>query len=159
MRRGFVPLLAALLVLAGPALAATATVPGASQVTITGDSFIIDDPHHQAVFTGNVVAKNADITLTSDRVVALYGAGGASSIRTFEATGHVKIVTKDQTATGARAIYDPGTSLLTLTGDVVVTSKAGRVKSTRLVVDLRRKTSVFSGGKSSGRVTGVFSSQ
>jgi len=144
---------------AAPALAATATVPGASQVTITGDSFVIDDPHHQAVFTGNVVAKNADITLTSDKVVAFYGTGGASSIKTFEATGHVRIVTKDQTATGTRAVYDPKTSLLTLTGDVLVSSKAGQVKSTKLVVDVRRKTSVFTGGKSGGRVTGVFSSQ
>ena len=46
-----------------------------------------------------------------------------------------------------------------LTGDVLVSSKAGQVKSTKLVVDVRRKTSVFSGGKAGGRVTGVFSSQ
>ena len=88
-------LLLAMAGLSSAALAATtATVPGSGQVTITGDSFIVDDPHHQATFTGNVVAKNADITLTSDKVVAFYGNAGASSIKTFEATGNVKIVTK-----------------------------------------------------------------
>ena len=74
--RGPAILAALLLAMAGlssAALAATtATVPGSGQVTITGDSFIVDDPHHQATFTGNVVAKNADITLTSDKVVAFY---------------------------------------------------------------------------------------
>jgi len=146
--------------LSSAALAATtATVPGSGQVTITGDSFIVDDPHHQATFTGNVVAKNADITLTSDKVVAFYGNAGASSIKTFEATGNVKIVTKDETATGEKAVYDPKTSLLTLTGNVVVLSRTGQVKSTKLVVNVKKKTSVFSGSKSSGRVTGVFSSE
>jgi lipopolysaccharide export system protein LptA len=148
------------LVLSGPAVAATsATVPGSGQVTISGDSFIVDDPHHQATFTGNVVARNAEITLTSDKVVAFYGNAGASSIKSFEATGHVKIVTRDETATGEKAVYDPKTSLLTLTGNVLVVSATGQVKSTKLVVNVKKKTSVFSGGASSGRVTGVFSSE
>jgi len=38
------------------------------------------------------------------------------------------------------------TRLLTLTGNVVVTSKSGQVQSTRLVVDLRTKKSTFSAG-------------
>ena len=99
------------------------------------------------------------MTLTSDKVVAHYGAAGASSVKSFEATGNVKIVTKDQTGTGDKAVYDPATRLLRLSGNVVVTGTAGQVKGGELVIDLKTNTSTFSGSKAGGRVTGVFTSQ
>ena len=85
----------------------TATVPGADKVSITGDHFVVDDARHQAVFSGNVVVVQKQVTVHSDQVTALYGKGGATSISTFTATGHVKLVTKDQTATGEMAVFNP----------------------------------------------------
>jgi len=143
--------------LADDAPTATA-LSGAGKVSITGDNFSVDDNAHQATFDGNVVVTNADIKLTSDKVVASYGEGGATNISSFEATGHVKIVTKDQTATGDKAVFDPKKRILTLTGNVLVDSKTGQVHASDLVVDLVKRTSVFSAGKA-GRVTGVFTSQ
>ena len=153
--------MAVLLAVAAPATAAGPAAPDlvAGKVTITGDSFVIDDKTHQAVFSGHVVAIQAKMTLNADKVIAFYGNAGASSIKSFEATGHVKIVTQDQTATGERAVYDPKTRLLHLTGNVVVTGASGQVQGPELIVDLKKNTSAFSGGKSGGRVTGVFTSQ
>jgi lipopolysaccharide export system protein LptA len=54
-------------------------------------------------------------------------------------------------------VFDPKTHMLTLTGNVVVTSKTGQVQSNKVVVDLRTKRSVFT--SKGGRVTGVFSSE
>jgi lipopolysaccharide export system protein LptA len=160
MRFPFAGLALLVLLLTGaPAMAASAPVAGAAKISITGDSFTVDDPHHQAVFTGHVIARNDQMTMTSDKVVAFYGEAGASSIKSFEATGHVKIVTKEQTATGERAVFDPKTYLLTLTGNVLVTTTTGQVQAAQLVVNVRKNTSVFTGGKSGGRVTGVFTSQ
>lgn len=143
------------------AAAATAAVSAATggSVTITGDNFVVDDPHHQAIFSGNVLVKHTQLTLNADKVVADYATEGETSIKSMIATGHVRIVTKDQTATGEKAVFDPKTSLLTLTGNVVVTTKSGQVESAALVVNVRKNTSTFSGGGKSGRVTGVFSSQ
>ncbi|MDR3475409.1 MAG: LptA/OstA family protein [Devosia sp.] len=160
MRRLLLALLLGAQMAAAPVAAAPApTLALAGKITINGDSFTVDDTKHQATFSGHVVVTHTQLNLTADQVVAFYGAAGASSIKSFEATGHVKIVTKEQTATGDRAVFDPKTRLLHLTGNVVVDSASGEVKSSELLVDLNKNTSVFSGTKSGGRVTGVFTSQ
>lgn len=153
---------AALLLLAlglTPAVAAAtplaATLPGADKVSISGDHFAVDDTRHEAVFSGNVVVVQKTVTIHADKVTALYGAGGSTSISTFEASGHVVLITRDQTATGDLATFEPKTHKLVLTGNVVVTNKTGRVQSQKLVVDLSTKKSVFT--SKGGRVTGVFS--
>jgi len=139
---------------AGPT---TAAVPGSDRITITGDHFVIEDDKHQATFTGHVLTVQPQVTVHSDVVVTHYGKGGAGNISSFEATGHVKLITKDQTATGDLAVFDPKTHLLTLTGNVVVINKTGQVQSSKLVVDLRKQKSVFT--TQGGRVTGVFNSE
>jgi lipopolysaccharide export system protein LptA len=135
----------------------SATLPGSDKITISGDHFVIEDDKHQATFSGNVVTVQAQVTVHSDKVVTFYGKGGAGNITTFQATGHVRLSTKEQTATGDLAVFDPRTHLLTLTGNVVVTNPTGQVQSTQLVVDLKTKKSVFT--SKGGRVTGVFTSQ
>jgi lipopolysaccharide export system protein LptA len=139
---------------AGPPI--NATLPVAGKVSISADHFVVEDESHKATFTGNVVVVQTTVTVHADQVVALYGKAGATSISTFQATGHVTLITKDQTGTGDLAVFDPKSHMLTLTGNVVVTSKAGRVQSSKLVVDLAKKQSVFT--SNGGRVTGVFSS-
>ena len=145
--------LIALLVL--PLIAATAE---SGPVKITGDNFVVDDTQHLATFTGNVVVLRKDMTVWAPKVVIDYGDGGPSNIKSFVATGGVRIKTKDQDATGQQAVYDPNTKLLKLTGHVMVVSKTGTVGSPDLVVNLETNTSVFTGG-TGGRVTGVFTSK
>jgi lipopolysaccharide export system protein LptA len=144
-----------------PPAPALAEAPPASsdmgKVTITSDHFVINDAEHQAIFSGNVVVVQPKVTVHADQVVADYGNKGATSLSNFEATGHVVLITSDQTATGDLAVFDPKTRHLTLTGNVVVTSKTGQVKSDRLVVDLSKHQSVFS--SKGGRITGVFTEQ
>ena len=84
-----------------------------------------------------------------------YGDGGPGNIKTFVASGGVRIKTPSQDATGDQAVYNPKTQLLRLTGHVMVVSESGTVGSPDLVVDLQNNTSVFTSTKS-GRVTGVF---
>lgn len=158
MRSGAL-VLAALLLTIGPSEAAPAPAPLAvGQVSITGDSFVVEDSKHQATFTGNVVVTQTQVKLTADKVVAFYGDAGPSSITSFVATGNVRIATKDQTGTGERAEFSPKTRILKLTGNVIVENAGGRVQGAEMDVDLNRNALVFSGGKS-GRVTGVFNPQ
>lgn len=141
-------------------LALAATPAWAQQkVNITADLFTIDEATHLAVFTGNVVVTHPTVTVHAPKVVATYGEGGTSDIETFEATGNVMLQTVDQNATGERAVFTPGDQLLRLTGNVVVTNSGGTVNANELVVNLATNVSTFTGGGSSGRVTGVFTSQ
>ena len=139
------------------ALALIGATAESGPIKITGDRFEVDDANHLATFTGNVVVIKTDLKLWAPKVVIDYGDGGPSNIKSFVATGGVRIKTSDQDATGNKAVYNPTTKLLHLTGNVMVVNSTGTVGSTELVVNLETNTSVFTGsGKSGQRVTGVF---
>jgi len=140
------------MVLAGSAVAQ-------EKVQITADTFTVTETSHEAVFTGNVVVNHPTVLVHADKVVATYGEGGTSDIKTFVATGHVQLKTSDQNATGEKAVFTPGDQLLRLTGNVLVTNSGGTVGSGELVVNLETNVSTFSSGGSGKRVTGVFTSE
>jgi lipopolysaccharide export system protein LptA len=137
---------------------AAAPVFAASNIKVTSDNFTVEDAKREAVFTGNVVIIHPSVTLKSDKVVVTYGEGGTSDVKTLDATGHVSLKTKEQTATGDRAVFDPKTQILHLTGNVEVVNASGTLNGPELTVNLATQTSTFTGSKG-GRVTGVFSSQ
>ena len=142
-------------------MAATAiSTPAFAQtpVQITADTFVVEESKQEAVFTGNVVVKHPTANVWADKVVATYGEGGTSDIKTFEATGKVKIETDEQTATGEKAIFTPSDQLLRLTGNVEVVNSGGTVQAQELVVNLETNVSTFT-STGGGRVTGVFSTQ
>ena len=124
----------------------------ADPVKITADQFVIDEAARIATFTGKVIVTRNDLTVWAPKVVVDYGDGGPSNIKSFVASGGVRIKTKSQDATGNRAIYDPGAETLRITGNVMVISASSTVGGPDLVIDLNANTTVFSGG----RVTGVF---
>ena len=151
--------LLSLLAIAPVAMGATAagSLGGNDPIKITGDKFVINDAQHQATFTGKVVVLRTRLTVWAAKVVVDYGTGGPSDIESFTAIGSVRIKTPEQDATGEKAIYDPDTQLLHLTGNVIVVNASGTVGSPELVVNLLTNTSTFSASKGSGgRVTGVF---
>lgn len=148
-RLAFIVVFAGLL--SAPSLAQTA-------VQISADSFTIEEGAKEAVFTGNVVIKHPTVNVWAEKVVATYGEGGTSDIKSFEATGNVKLETDEQTATGDRAVFSPGDQLLRLTGNVKVSNAAGSVNAQELVVNLATNVSTFSASQG-GRVTGVFTTQ
>jgi lipopolysaccharide export system protein LptA len=144
-------LFAALLALVSPVLAAE------NPVEISADQFVVDEGKREAVFTGNVVMKRADLTVWAAKVVVLYGSGGLENIETLTATGGVRLKNSDQDATGDRAVFSPDTQVLRLSGNVTVVNSAGTLNGPELVINLAEKTSVFSAA-GGGRVTGVFTS-
>ena len=141
-------LIAAILLVAAGAAAS-------DPVKITGDKFVVDDANHVATFTGKVVVLRTKLTVWAAKVVVDYGDGGPNDIKSFVATGTVRIKTPEQDATGDKAVYNPNTQMLHLTGNVMVVNSTGTVGSSELVVNLVTNSSTFSSAKG-GRVTGVF---
>ena len=123
------------------------TLPALAQnrVEITADQTVMNDSAREVTFTGDVIVIHPTVTVWAPKVIATYGEGGTTDIKTFVATGgNVRLKTAEQDATGEHAVYTPGDQLLRLTGNVVV-NNASNVS-----------TFTSSGG---GRVTGVFTSQ
>ena len=145
-------LAATLLLLALPAFAQ-------QPVQITSDLFTVDEKTKEAVFSGNVVVVHPTVKVWADKVVAVYGQEGPSDIESFIASGKVKLETDEQPATGDQAVFTPGDQLLRLTGNVVVINASGTIQAGELVVNMETNVSTFTSSGSSGRVTGVFTSQ
>lgn len=144
--------------LAGPVLAQGASTAPGGPIKVTGDTFVIDEARGEATFTGNVEVVRSGLNVWAQKVVIGYGAGGPEDVQTFVATGRVRLKTKDQDATGERAVFDPKTQILRMTGNVVVVNATGTLTGPELTVNLNDNSTVFQGG-SGGRVTGVFSTQ
>jgi lipopolysaccharide export system protein LptA len=137
-------------------LAVLAVTPAlAAPIKVAADTFVVEEEGKSATFTGNVVVTSEGFELTAGKVLVRYGEGGVSDIRSFDAMESVRIKTEGQTATGSRAVYDPNTQLLTMTGNVQVTNESGTVNGPELTVDMRTNVSTFKGG----RVTGTFNPQ
>ena len=135
-------------------LASSAEAEGVP-IQVTADTFTVDQVKNLATFTGNVEIIRTGLSMWADLVVVHYGAGGQTDINSLEATGNVKIKTREQQATGRRAVFNPATQILKLSDNVTVVGPQGTVHGPELTIDLEKNTSMFK-GSDGGRVTGVF---
>jgi len=143
-------------------------------VQIEAASLEVRDKDKMAVFTGNVVVTQGDTVMKCKELRVYYdqdeakdgtkagtmkaakpGPGGRQSIRRLEALGGVIVTTKDQTATGAKGVFEMKTNTVTLSGGVVIAQGNNVLRGERLVVDLTTNFAKVEAG--SGRVQGIFS--
>jgi len=162
---------------AGAALLAVAVTPAIGQggtsalqghdtnapVDVAADRIEVQDRADRAIFSGNVVVRQARLTLSAERITVAYTDVGGIEIERIEASGGVTVRSPSETVRGRFAIYDVNDRLITVLGDVTLTRGESRVNGGRLVLDLTSGRAVMDGnagppGTSSngGRVTGRF---
>ncbi len=112
-------------------------------IQIEAKELKVQDKDHTAEFTGDVIVRQGDATLKTQRLKIRYAgsaAGGSvqSRISKMEASGAVLISSKDQTATGDHASFDMERELLVLSGKEVVLSQGPNVVvGSKLTVNLK----------------------
>ena len=158
-------LLAALAV--GPAASQTSALKGHNSnapVDVAADRIEVQDRADRAIFSGNVVVRQAELTLTAARLTVAYSSGGGVELRRIDATGGVTVRSPSETAQGNVGIYDLERRIITLIGDVSLVQRDARVNGGRLTIDLDSGRAVMDGGvpgapgtsETGGRVTGRF---
>jgi lipopolysaccharide export system protein LptA len=157
---GFVLAISLTLGLAPRAIAQqAATAPAAKPskpVDIESDRMQINDKEKWAVFTGNVVAKRPDVTLTCDSLKVVYAeekqADGTTKneVTQLEATGHVVIVTDDEKITGDWAKMNPETDDLEVGGNVTLAQGETVLRGERLQANLDTDKLEMTGGRVKG---------
>ncbi len=125
-------------------------------VDVDADRIEVQDRADRAIFSGNVVARQGNMTLNSARLTVIYTNTNGVDVQRLEATGGVTIRTPSETAQGNVGLYDVNRRLITLIGGVRLTQGQNRVQGGRLVLDLNTHRAVMDGGSSSGRVSGRF---
>jgi lipopolysaccharide export system protein LptA len=167
------------IILATVALAATAAMAQVKQeqptsalkghntnapVDVTADRIEVQERADRAVFSGNVHATQADLTLDTPRLTVAYATGAGNQnvqIKRLDAAGGVVVHDPSETAKGDFGVYDLDRKLITLIGNVQLTRENNQVNGARLVIDLNSGRAVIDGGppgvnSSGGRVTGHF---
>jgi len=142
-------------------------------IDIEADVLEVDDKQKQAVFKGNVVARQAGFSLKAKQLAVYYAgqpsgditsanadAGGANGrIRRIEAKGKVLVTTNDdQSATSEWANFDVEQQVVTIGGNVVLSQGENVLRGDRLVIDLQSGKSRFEVAGESGkqRIRGLF---
>ena len=123
----------------------------------------------RAVLSGSVVARQADLTLTADRVTVTYTNAQGIEVQRLDATGGVRVARAGESATGQTAIYDLNRRIITMVGGVQLTRGTDVLRGGRLTIDLSSGRSVLEGsatrqtddagrpiGRTGGRVSGRF---
>ncbi|HWH18509.1 MAG TPA: LptA/OstA family protein [Allosphingosinicella sp.] len=131
-------------------------------VDVAADRIEVQDRADRAIFSGNVVVRQASLTLNAARLTVAYSDAGGIQIQRLDASGGVTVRSPSETARGQFAIYDLSNRLITLLGGVTLTRGESRVSGGRLVIDLSSGRAVMDGGgpagtrTEGGRVTGTF---
>ena len=175
MHKLFAATAPALLVLAASAAAQTRH-DSRAPVDFGADVIELQDKANRGVLSGNVVLRQAEMTLTAARMVIHYTGqviGGKPQVSRFEASGNVVVKRPNQTARANYGIYDLNRRVITMLGNVTLTQDGNTVNGGRLTLNLDTGRAVIdgssvAGGASSGnggtvtrapsgRVTGTFS--
>lgn len=151
-----VPALAAVAPASGQQSSGRAGFNSNAPVDVEADRIEVQDRADRAIFSGNVVARQGNMTMNAARLTVAYTNTSGVDVQRLEASGGVVLRTPSETARGNFAIYDVNRRIVTLTGGVHLTQGQNRVQGGRLVLDLNSHRAVMDGGGSSGRVSGRF---
>lgn len=135
-------------------------------IQIDADSLEVLQNQKKAIFAGNVIAKQAGMTLKADKMTVYYSGGenkgaAAKAISKIDVDGNVFLATAQETARGSSGNYDVINDFVTLNGNVVLTRDNNVLKGSSLQYDIKNGRSKLIGGVSTtssgtGRVQGLF---
>ena len=131
-------------------------------IEIVADALEVRQAENLAIFSGQVVAGQGTLRLTTDLLTVTYAAeqSGASSsastgtgtIQKMRADGNVFLSNGAETARGVWAEYDVAGGMIRMGGNVVLTQGDNAISGESLVIDLNTGIGRIEGG----RVKSVF---
>lgn len=168
---------------AAPALLMSLAVPAAAQtrhdtaapIDFGADHIELQDRANRAVLSGNVKVRQAEMTLSAQRMTVAYTGqviDGNPQVSRLDASGGVTVVRPDQTARSQFGVYDLNRRVITMLGSVKLTQGGNTVNGGRLTINLDTGRAVIDGASvaggaaagaggvtpaPNGRVTGTFS--
>lgn len=137
-------------------------------IAIDADTLEVIQSKRQAIFNGDVVAKQGDMTLFSDKMIVYYNQSkenndsAMGALSRIEVAGNVRMKTSDESAKGNKGLYDAERNKVFLFGNVVLKRGSNVLNGSQLEYNLQSGTSLLTGGvkgtakSSSGRVRGIF---
>ena len=114
---------------------------------ITSQQLEADNKNQLIIFTGNVVAKQGEMTIYADVAQVYYEKKEeGNEVREIVATGNVKIQQADQVATGQKAVFVNSEQKIILTGQPKVWQGKDMVSGEKIIVLLEEDKSFVESG-------------
>lgn len=114
---------------------------------ITSHQLEADHKNLVIIFTGNVVAKQGEMTIYADVAQVFYEKKDeGNEVREIVATGNVKIQEGDRVATGQKAIFTAAEEKIVLTGQPKVWQGKDMVSGEKITVLLKEEKSFVESG-------------
>lgn len=139
-------------------------------INFSADHIELQDKAKRGQLAGNVVVKQAEMTLHSARMTVVYTGqivDGSPQVSRLDASGSVTVTRPDQTARSNFAVYDLNKRVVTMLGAVTLIQGGNTVNGGRLTINLDTGRAVIDGNSvgggatrtksSGGRVSGTFS--
>ena len=127
---------------------------GSRPIDVGADRVSADSVRNTVTFEGNVVARQGDVTLYADRIVANYSRE-AGAVDRIQADGNVRFVQEDREARSSRATFHNFEQRIVLSGGATLRQGQNTVQGETATIFLRENRSVVTGGKDGGRVQAV----
>ena len=133
-------------------------------VEIQADELEVLQHDEKAVFKGNVEAVQGDLNIKADEMLVYYNRSkdqigqSKNSVSMVETKGNVKFYTPGETAKSDKGIFDVEKNIITLLGNITLTSGKNLVKGEKLIYNLTTGESKIISNKkdNGGRVKGIF---
>jgi lipopolysaccharide export system protein LptA len=115
-------------------------------IVITSDSMEAEKLGDTVTFTGNVVLKKENMTLTSDSMVVFYDPQ-SKGIREIDAYGNVVVRKDGRVAFSQKAAYYSREEKIVLTGDARIVENENQLAGETITLFMHDERSVVEGGK------------
>ncbi|WP_344705569.1 LptA/OstA family protein [Sphingomonas swuensis] len=130
-------------------------------INVESDRIEVQDRADRAIFAGNVQVRQAELSLSAERLTLAYTNSGKLEIDRLDASGGVVVRSPSETARGQFGVYDINRRLITLVGGVRLERGESSISGGRLTIDLESGRAVVDGGpvgagERGGRVSGRF---
>ena len=139
----------ALAVMFGPALTGQSLAQGTGlsfsgldavrglPVEIRSDQLQVDNSTGETVFSGNAVLGQGDMRIAAPLIRIVYAPGDGGRIERLEASGGVTLVTAQEAAEAATAVYEVSAGTVAMRGAVILTQGQNVLSGDRLDVNVR----------------------
>ena len=87
-------------------------------IDLSADRAEAQDRSDRAIFAGNVIVRQGNLTLRTTRLTLAYASQDGIDINRIDASGGVTVTSPSETARGDFAVYDLEDGLITMVGNV-----------------------------------------
>ena len=123
------------------------TPSSAQPLRVTSQQLEADNKNMVITFTGNVVARQGDMTIHADAAKVFYEKKEeGNEVREIVATGNVKILQGDRVATGQKAVFYNEEQKIILTGQPRIWQGKDMVSGEKITVLLEEDKSLVESG-------------